>query len=366
MSKSDDVISIEEALRLVVADGFVLSSAYEQVLEVLESHECWTTWFAAVAKHIKSKPDDSLEDYIRVIRINILYLEDVEAGAAASKELVSSKKMTYQDFRRLVLDNVLESEEFGTEATLLMGVLDMFNKRNDQIEVIERLCFIFEKKAHSEVLLHKFYERLRKTQPENAKALRYFRNLYSQAQDWHSVIDVLKKLLDSAKHKQEIFRYAQELAAVYLYQIGDCEQAIHYIEKYCSGSTLDTSTIHYEAYFRLEKYESCLQVLRSALSVIDEPATRAIIHFRIATMYERLNNIKMANESFKKALDLDNEFMEAIEGLISTSIKLKDWAGVYGWLTELTGRTRSQTLLGQLNAGILRLQEGLASGKSNR
>lgn len=366
MSQVQGVISIEQALVLASAEGFVLSKVYEQALDVLEAHECWNQWFASVARHCKSRPEESLDDYIRMIRVNILYLEDVEAAAAASKDLVSSKKMSYEDFRRLILDKVLESEEYKTESVLLMGVLDTFSRRDDQIAAMERLCFIFEKKAHSESLLHKFYERLRNTQPENAKALRYFRNLYSQSQDWISVIDVLKKLLDSAKHKQEVFRYGQELAAVNLYQLGDCKAAIHCIEKYCAGSTLDTSTIHYEAYYRLENFEGCLQVLRSALRSVEEPATQAIIHFRMATLYERIGNIKLAHENFKKALDLDNSFFEAIEGLISASIKLANWAEVSKWLIVLCSKTRSQTLLGQLNAGIIRLQEGLASAKSNR
>jgi tetratricopeptide (TPR) repeat protein len=362
MSQSQGVTSIDQALQLAGGDGFVSSGAYLEVLDVLEAHECWTSWFAAVARHIKAKPEVSLEDYIRVIRVNILYLEDVDAGAVASKDLVHSKKMNYEDFRRLVLDKVLESEEYKSEGILLMGVLDVFTQREDQIAVMERLCFIFEKKAHNEALLHKFYERLRKTHPENAKALRYFRNLYSQSQDWPAVIEVLKKLLDSAKHKQEVFRYAQELAAVYLYQVGDCREAIRYIEQFCAGSTLDTSTIHYEAYYRLENYEGCLQVLRSALLAVEDPAIRAIVHFRIASMFEQVNNPKLAYENFQKAIELDGNFYEAIEGLISNSIKLKNWDGVRDWLGVLAGKTRSQNLLGQVNAAILRLQEGLANG----
>jgi tetratricopeptide (TPR) repeat protein len=365
MSESHEVMSIDRALHLVGTDGFVLSNGYEQALDVLEAHECWTPWFSAVAKHIKNKPDASLEDYIRMIRVNVLYLEDVEAGAAASKELVVAKKMSYEDFRRLVLDKVLESEEYKTEAVLIVGVLESLTKREDQIAAMERLCFIYEKKAHNEPMLHNFYERLRKVQPENAKALRYFRNLYSQSQNWPAVIEILNKLLDSAKHKQEVFRYAQELAAVFLYQLGDCKKAIRYIEEYCAGSTLDTSTIHYEAYFRLEDYEGCIQVLRAAFNEVELPETRAIIQYRIASMYERLNDTKSAYESFQKALELDDNFFEAIEGLVSTSLKLKNWPAVYEWLTVMAGRTRSQNLLRQLNAGIFRLQEGLASVKPN-
>jgi tetratricopeptide (TPR) repeat protein len=180
------------------------------------------------------------------------------------------------------------------------------------------------------------------------------------------VIDVLKKLLASAKHKQEVFRYAQELAAVYLYQLGDSREAIRYIEEYCSGSTLDTSTIHYEAYYRLGDLEGCLRVLRSALLVVDEPETRSIVHFRIGSIYEQLNQTQLAYENYQRTLELNDGFFEAIEGLISCAIKLKNWVAVRDWLVVLSEKTRSPNLVGQLKAGIQRLDEGMAHANAGR
>ena len=361
MSQASEVMSIDQAIKAASSNGFVMSEQYSGVLDILENHECWGIWFNVVKAHVKASPAQSLEDYIRMIRVNIFYLEDFDSAASFSKELVQTKKMPYADFRRLVLDRVLESEEYKTEGLLLTGVWEMFPTREDQIAAIERLCFIFEKKSHNEKLLHQFYERLRKMQPDNGKALRYFRNLYSQVQDWPAVIDVLRKLLAAAKHKQEVFRYAQELAAVYLYQMGECKEAIRFIEEYCSGSTLDTSTIHYEAYYRLGDLDGCLRVLRSALLVVEDPATRAIVHFRIASVYEQQNNPQLAYENFQRTLELNDDFFEAIEGLISSSIKLKNWTVVRDWLKVLAGRTRSPNLVRQLNAGIQRLDEGLAN-----
>jgi tetratricopeptide (TPR) repeat protein len=366
MSDAPEALSIDQALKLASSDGFLRSEKYLPVLEVLEDHECWSAWFQAVSAHIKLQAATSLDDYLRMIRVNIFYLEDVDTASVVSKDLVRSKKMSYADFRSLVLDKILESEQYKTESLLLKGVWDVFSQREDQISAVERLCFIFEKKAHNEKLLHQFYEKLRKIHPENAKALRYFRNLYSQSQDWPAVIDVLKKLLASAKHKQEIFRYAQELAAVYLYQLGDCNEAIRYIEEYCSGSTLDTSTIHYEAYYRLGNLDGCLRVLRAALLVVEDQNTRAIVHFRIAAIYEQLGQPQLAYENFQKTLELNDEFVEAIEGLISNAIKLKNWIVVRDWLNVLAGRTRSQNLISQLRAGIQRLEEGLANANPSR
>jgi tetratricopeptide (TPR) repeat protein len=301
-----------------------------------------------------------------MIRVQIHYLEDVEAASLTCRKLVLAKNMAYSEFRRVVCDRIVDAEDFRTEGALLTGVWESFTRREDQIAAIERLCFIFEKKSHNEHLLRTFYDRLRKMQPDNAKALRYFRNLYSQAQDWPEVIEVLKKLLTSAKHRQEVFRYAQELAAVYLYQLNDAREAIRYIEEYCSGSTLDTSTIHYEAYYRLGNLDGCLRVLRSALLIVEDPQTRAIIHYRMASIYLQSGQAKSAYENFQKTLELNDQFLEAIEGLISCSIRVKDWTSVKDWLVVMAQKTRNDHLAGQLRAGIQRLEEGMASANPAR
>ncbi len=366
MTNSVDLMPIDQALGLAAGASFTGSADYSRVLESLEAHECWTLYFEIVRAHIKAKPDASLDDYVRLIRVKIAYLEDIKAASQNCRELIQSKKMSFLDFRIQVLDKVLEAEDFKTEGQLLTVAWEVFSKREDQIAAIERLCFIFEKKAHNENLLHQFYERLRKMQPENAKALRYFRSLFSQAQDWPAVIDVLKRLLAAAKHKQEVFRYAQELAAVYLYQLGDYREAVRYIEEYCAGSTLDTSTIHYEAYYRLGDLEGCLRVLRSALLVVEDAETRSIVHFRIGSIYEQLNQTQLAYENYQKTLELNDRFFEAIEGLVSCAIKLKNWVTVRDWLVVLTEKTRSPNLVGQLKAGIQRLDEGMAHADAAR
>lgn len=366
MTNQVDLMPIDQALSLADNGGQIESTVYARVLDSLEAHECWNKFFDVVRAHIKSAPKDSLDDYVRLIKVKIIYLEDLKAAAQICRELIQANKMSFVDLRIQVLDKVLDSEDYKTEGDLLTGSWEVFAKREDQIAAIERLCFIFEKKSHNETLLHQFYEKLRKMQPDNAKALRYFRNLYSQSQEWPAVIDVLKRLLAAAKHKQEVFRYAQELAAVYLYQLGDCREAIRYIEEYCSGSTLDTSTIHFEAYYRLGDLDGCLKVLRSALLVVEDPETRSIVHFRMGSIFEQLNQTQMAYDSYQKTLELNDNFFEAIEGMISCAIKLKNWVAVRDWLVVLSEKTRSQDLVGQLRAGIQRLDEGMAHANANR
>jgi len=43
----------------------------------------------------------------------------------------------------------------------------------------------------------------------------------------------------------------------------------------------------------------------------------------MASIFEQLGQFQLAYDHFQKALELNDEFMEAIEGLISSSIKLR-------------------------------------------
>lgn len=332
---------------------------YFCLLEHLESYECWDPWFKAVKEHAAKHPHSFVDDHCRMARVHVRYFDNIQAAAECCKVVVESSGMSFSQFRTDVLDRVLEPEDFSAEGVVIQQVWERFSNLDDRAFALERLCFLYEKKVHNEKLLHQFYERLLKLQSGNVKALRYFKTLYSQLQDWPAVNTTLKKLLATSKHPQEGFRFAQELAAVYLYQQDNPKEAIQVIEQYCSNSTLDTSTIHYEAYYRLGDHGGCLKVLRGCLASIEDDSTRAIIHYRIGSLYEKSGDMKLAYENYERTLTLEENFLEAIEGLISTSIKQKNWNSVKDWLSVLASRVSSPGLANQVRAGLSRLEEGL-------
>lgn len=337
----------------------IAEERYEMGLDQLEAYECWEYWFRLVKSHAAKYPDSFVEDQCKIARVQIRYFDDVKAAADCCKAVVESSGMSFSQFRAKVLDRVLELEDFGAEGVILQTIWERFSTLEDRVEALERICFIYEKKVHNDKLLNQYHERLLKSHPQNAKALRYFRNLNTQMQDWPAVVEILRKLMTSAKHPQEGFRYAQELAAVYLYQLDDPQSAVGIIEGYCSNSTLDTSTIHYEAYYRMSNYEGCLRVLRGCLATVEDQATKAIIHYRIGSLYEKLTNLQLAFENYERTVRFDENFLEAIEGLISTGLKLKQWNTVKDWLSVLASRVSSQTLASQVRTGLSRLEEGL-------
>lgn len=353
------VNTVEQVLKLVTSKQSVPPESYEDALEQLEAYECWDYWFELVKGHAKATPASFVDDHCRLARVQIRYFEDVDAASNSCKAIVESSGMNFAEFRTSVLDRVVEIEDFAAEGVILRSAWERFSAIEDRVAALERICFIYEKKNHNEHLLNQFYERLLKIHPENAKALRYFRTLHTQLQEWPSVIDILKKLFNSAKHPQERFRYAQEMAAVYLYQLDDAAEAVRVIEEDCKNSTLDTSTIHYEAYLRLGKHDGCLKVLRACLLNMDDDLVRSVIHYRIASLYEQQENYPLAFENYEKALGLNDKFIEAIEGLISSCLKMRNWTAVKEWLAVLATRVGSASLGSQVRAGLARLEEGL-------
>jgi tetratricopeptide (TPR) repeat protein len=291
-------------------------------------------------------------------RVYARYFENLPKAASYCRQIVESSGRSFTDFRIHVLSKIVDADDFASEGMILQEIWDRFSTAEDRTEALERICFIYEKKIHNEKLLNACFEKLLKIDAQNVKALRYFRTLNTQSQDWRAVVDILRKLLACARHPQEGFRYAQELAAVFLYQLDDPATAIQVIEQYCANSTLDTSTIHYEAYFRLGQDEGCLKVLRQCLVSVEEPLTRAIIHYRMGSLLEKAAQFQAAGENYETAIKLDENFLEAIEGLISTSIKVKKWESVKDWLSVLASRVRTQTLAVQVRAGLARLEEG--------
>lgn len=356
---------VERVRKLVaqVGGGAALSSDQRlQALEVFEAHECWGPYFRLLQACLKDPATRQLADYLRLARVQNLYLEDVFAAAETCANMVAELKLSYLSFSVDVLPRLVEFEDFGAEATILSAVSDRFPSHEDHVACLERLCMLYEKKTHNEALLGRTYERLLALEPRNVKALRYFKLVYTQNGDWEEVVGVLKTLLASVGHPQELFRVAQELAAIHLYQLDSPEHAINVLETYCADSPLDTSTILFDSYQRISNWAGCLKVLRQCLLTVDDDMGRAILHYKIGGLHEQLGELDEALEDFTKAAKLWPQFLDAIEGIVAVGAAKQDWKLIQSWLGTLTERVQDDRLRSQLKQAARRLQDGVEHG----
>ena len=197
--------------------------------------------------------------------------------------------------------------------------------------------------------------------PSNTKALRYFKAVFTQSQDWENVVRILKVLYESSKHRNDAYRIAQELATVYLFQLDLPQSCLDVLDAYCQGSPLDTSSLYYEASYRKRDWRGCLEVLESYLSKVDNDTNRAIIYLKMGELHELLNDIDSAIKCYELSYESQKTLLESLENLIEINIDLKNWPKVVTWLECMKKTTDKPHLSERIDEAIQRIEDGLNS-----
>lgn len=349
----------------LVANGQAFDdlASEEETLALFEKYECWTPYFKIIQTKLQNH-SASPDDYINLARVQNLFLEDIFSCAKTCSLAVSNLNLSYDLVRDTFLLPILEEGDFASEATILQAINDEFSQLDDQIACLERLCLLFEKKVFSENELGKAYAKLLQIHPKNIKALRYFKVAYAQNFEWEKVVDVLQRLIENSVHAQDVFRVAQELAAVFLYQLDRPAEALKTIAKYCTASPLDSSTIEFDAYQRMGDWEGCLEVLQNCLDSTLEKGGRAILLFKMGGLEEKIGNTAEAEMLFEKAAELWPRFLEPYEHLVEIAVAEHDWKKVQSRLTTLSDRVEKEELKNRISDAKNRLNSCVQNAKS--
>lgn len=357
--------SLQSVLQKINSGEAVSPELVDQFLPVLEQFECWAPAFRLISKVITDQNSKNVDHLIFLARVQNNFLEDAFAAAETCTRIVANHNIGFDVFIDDILPRVLGTEEqFSAEIAILSAVETRFSNKFDRVQCLERLCFLFEKKIHNEVLLAQAYERLITLEPNNLRALKYFKVVYTQNNEWEEVVGILQAMVANAVRPQERFRCGQELAAVYLYQLDMPDEAIAVIESHCSESPLDTSSLLYDAHQRQGNLHGCLLVLRECLLNVDDDFSRGIIHLKIADLHEKLGEIDQAFDNYVLASRLHPRLVDAIEGCINIAISKKNWTELLRWMLLLAERIEDESRIKQVRMAISRLQAGINNGYS--
>ncbi|MCX6130913.1 MAG: hypothetical protein NTX25_17880 [Proteobacteria bacterium] len=337
--------------------------SFDSVLEKLQDYECWSLYFRLLENQIDNPKKRQLHHYVRTAKAYTTHLEDVHKAAKICVKLLKDLRMSYGEFREKALTSIIAENEYESESIILQNILPRLRTREDSVACLERMCLIYEKKKYDEVQLNRCYERLIDLEPSNLKALRYFKIVYTQNNQWEKVVQVLQSLFQNAKHINDSFRSAQELAAVYLYQLDQAQNAVDTLEKYCSDSPLNTFTIHYEAYFRLQNWEGCLRVLRGFLKKGEGVVNKAVIYFKIGELEEHLRRPQEAENNYLKCLELAPRMLEPLENMVVMHLNAHRWDKVLADLNRLFDLVEDPYLKEKIREGRTRLQDAFDTSR---
>ncbi|MCX6117410.1 MAG: hypothetical protein NT027_07710 [Proteobacteria bacterium] len=110
MDLSGEISKVVEHLK---ANRAVPDEDYESYLTILESFECWDSWFKLVKAHCYSSPAGFADDQCRLARVHLRYFDDVNSAAESCRAIVESTGMNFSNFRSAILDRVIELEDFA-------------------------------------------------------------------------------------------------------------------------------------------------------------------------------------------------------------------------------------------------------------
>ena len=310
-------------------------------LSDLKDFECWNKYVEVINYLSKHKRISK-----RILSVTIycyaIYLEDTNSITKIAKSYVSHSGIKYKEFYKEVLEPLTNKIGYGLISEILESSVSAFKDKESKIQSIEQLCLIYEKKRFDEISLNKSYSKLIDIDPYNIRALKYFKVLYSENNQWDLVAQILNKLYKSSKHPTDKYKFALELASTLLYQLDSPKEAVEVIESKCVGSPINSLTVHYDAYYSLKDWNGCLRVLNDSLIHGDRALNKSVIYYKMGELQDILGQIDKAEESFLKSAELDPDFLEPVEGLIEMSVTDKEWTKLLKYLDLLKSRLKSE------------------------
>ena len=341
-------ISIKQTINAIIDDingEFVFDeNKLLEYLGVLEDYECWQPYFRLLSKCIDEQKFRKIDHYIKLARIHNLVFADLDTAAQVCARLIADLELSYEVFQAQVLAEVVTSGDYLAEASVLDRVFPAFSSKQDLISCLERLCFIFEKKRHNDVRLSEYYEKLINIDSNNIKALRYFKGIYIQSNEWEEVIRILQALHSHYERQNDKYLAAQEMATIYQYQMDLPQKALDTIQNLCGESPLDTTVIRYDAFSRLRDWQGCLDTLDTCLKKVDGSHDKSIIQLKMGELYERMGKSREAVSCYQASIRYNPELLESYERLIYFSLRDLDWFSTVRYMELLRSQIKNRNL----------------------
>jgi tetratricopeptide (TPR) repeat protein len=313
----------------------VSSDELKSDLKILASNECWNCYFKIFAW---SEPGLDLENSIEVtaqaLRHLVVDLEDRDKAVAYLSKIMVARKLDFQTVEHSLIKKSTEPDDVAMEGSLLESVTVFFQNVPDRELSLERLCMLFEKRLYRDDKLNTTNARLLELNPRNIQGLRYLKNAAVLHQNWNELVEVLERLLEALKHPEEKLRAALDLAAVYLYQQGMPDKCIAVLDQYAT-ERIDTSKMRYHAYEALKDWDACIGVLSKSLERGFDDEEKAAVHFYMARIYFKKDDIREAYINFLKASSLARDNLVPAEEALKIAIAIGDLGEITSILTHI-------------------------------
>jgi tetratricopeptide (TPR) repeat protein len=299
-------------------------SEQDDLLHLLEGYECLAQvvrlleWLIA---HGQGTEQEIFSDFLWLMRVQYHGMEDFDAYADVAGRCVQTLNLSFSIVRLHVVEEILGVDNFHEHAKLYARLLPFVSNRRQKVLMMERLALIYEKKLFLEADVDSAYQKLLELDPQNLKALRFYKFFYVQTNMWPEAVAQLEKLIQATTNPFEKQRAAHEMAQIHLYNLNNAKRAREILEEYCSNSQLDIHQTLMEVLERLEAYDDLLELLSRVADSAASPVEKASIKLRMSLVSLKSKNFKSAIAAARECIELQPQSLLAQEALISAVVE---------------------------------------------
>ena len=273
-------------------------------LKLLAEFECWDLYIQAVRVMTKLMLKDRLIEYHKhVSRIYFNYLENTAKFEEFLIESSRHLQLPFNVFWRFMIHEAMDHKDYKVEAQALEGLVAAENSSVFKEKALERLVLLYEEKLCNDELINKTYKKLLAINPENVKALIYFKNIYTQLHDWEEVESILKTLIKSNDLYIEQNFYIIELASLYLNYLNEDKLAKQFLDKITVEDGYHTCKTKYSLLAVSGEFQSAYDCLTAMLEICDNSIKKAHVYFHMGVTKLNLNQVDHAFSYFYKSLN---------------------------------------------------------------
>lgn len=283
--------------------------------------------YEVMVAHTQDAPA-KLELLWQIARIQERQLNDFDAAFGAYARALAVEPANADTVAHL--DRLAQvTARWSDMAALLEGQLDNIQETRLQVETLLRVARIYEEETREDDKAIEAYKRVAHIEPERRDGLDALDRLYSKAQRWEDLAEVLRKEIRLANTEEEIISFTFRLAQVLELALIDIPGAVE-----CYQDILNADPAHPETRAALENLLRA-GTMQGEIAQILEPLYRLGEEWeKLVELYQaELQRLQGAGEVLSSAKDERANLLRRLADIAEN--KLYDQVGAFDWWCRL-------------------------------
>ncbi|WP_372371153.1 hypothetical protein [Candidatus Uabimicrobium sp. HlEnr_7] len=212
----------------------------------------------------------------------------------------------------------LEDDDYDKLISIYRSQIENSSDSSIKIKRLQQVASMCEQLQKTEEAAQ-FYHEILKLDKQQDYALNALENIYTENQDWQSVLSIMHKKLSTLEPPNS-YDYLVSMADIAENKLSDNKECISFLEQASPKEDLNIFIRLEKHYSALENWQKLVHIYQKQIELVSERKKKRDLYFALAKLYEE--NIQSKNDaasSLYKALDdfpKDKEILQRLKTLM--------------------------------------------------